>query len=78
VDYTVQIIDTIGFWDTRCAYSDNKICEMIMEELIGGGGNLEVINLDNNESKVRPFQAPDQIDAILLVERATGLANCTH
>ena len=49
-----------------------------MEELIGGGGNLEVINLDNNESKVRPFQAPDQIDAILLVERATGLANCTH
>jgi hypothetical protein len=41
---------------------------MIMEELIGGGGNLEVINFDKNEVTVRPFQAPDQIDAILLLE----------
>jgi hypothetical protein len=78
VDYTVQIIDTIGFWDTRCAYTDNQICEMIMEELIGGGGNLEVINLDKNEGTVRAFQAPDQIDAILLLERATGFANFTN
>jgi hypothetical protein len=78
VDYTVQMIDTIGFWDTRCAYTDNQICEMIMEELIGGGGNLEVINLDKNEGTVRTFQAPDQIDAILLLERATGFANFTN
>jgi hypothetical protein len=55
VDYTVQIIDTIGFWDTKFAYTDNEICEMVMEELIGGGCNLEVINLDENESTVRPF-----------------------
>lgn len=77
-NYTVQIIDTIGFWDTRCAYTDNQICEMIMEELIGGGGNLEVINLDKNEGVVRQFQAPDQIDGILLLEIATGHANCTN
>ena len=77
VDYTIQIIDTIGFWDTRCIYTDKEICEMIMEELIGGGGNLEVINLDKNEGTVRPFQAPDQIDAILMLERATGVFNCT-
>jgi hypothetical protein len=77
VDYTVQIIDTIGFWDTRVAYSDNQICEIIMEELIGGGGNLEVINLNENEGIVRPFQPPDQIDAILLLERPTGSANNT-
>ena len=49
-----------------------------MEELIGGGGNLEVINLDKNEGTVRPFQAPDQIDAILMLERATGVFNCTQ
>jgi len=28
---------------------------MIMEELIGGGSNLEVINLDKNEGVVRQF-----------------------
>ena len=78
MDYTVQIIDTIGFWDTKVLYTDNQICEMIMEELIGGGGNLEVINLDKKEDTVRPFQAPDNIDAILLVERATGFANFTN
>jgi hypothetical protein len=50
---------------------------MIMEELVGGGGNLEVINLDENEGTVRPFQPPDQIDATLLLERATGFANFT-
>jgi hypothetical protein len=50
---------------------------MIKEELVGGGGNLEVINLDENEGTVRPFQPPDQIDAILLFERATGFANFT-
>lgn len=49
-----------------------------MEELIGGGGNLEVINLDKNEGVMRQFQAPDQIDAILLLERATGFANFTN
>jgi hypothetical protein len=75
VNYTVQIIDTIGFWDTRCNYKDKQICEMIMEELIGGGGTLEVINLDKNEGTVRPFQPPDQIDAILLLEIGTGYAN---
>ena len=26
VDYTVQIIDTIGFRDTRGIYTDNQIC----------------------------------------------------
>ena len=49
-----------------------------MEELIGGGGNLEVINLDEKEGTLRPLQAPDQIDAILLFERATGFANFTN
>ena len=78
MDYTVQIIDTIGFWDTQVKYTDNEICEMIMEELIGGGGNLEVINLDMNEGTVRPFHAPDKIDAILLVERSTGNASCVN
>jgi len=48
---------------------------MIMEELVGGGGNLEVINLENNQGTVRNFQAPDSIDAILLIERATGISN---
>jgi hypothetical protein len=48
---------------------------MIMEELIGGGRSLEVINLDENEASVRPFQAPEKIDAILLLERASGYAN---
>jgi hypothetical protein len=51
---------------------------MIMDELIWGQGNLEVINLDKNEGIVRPFQPPDQIDAILLLERATGIANNTN
>jgi hypothetical protein len=50
---------------------------MIMEELIGGGGNLEVINLDRNEGITRQFQAPDQIDSILVLERSTGFANFT-
>ena len=78
MDYTVQIIDTIGFWDTRVAYTDHEFYEMIMEELIGGGGNLEVNNLDENKGTVvRPFLAPDQIDAIFLFERATGFANFT-
>ena len=45
-----------------------------MEELIGVGGTIEVINLDKNEGIVRPFQPPDQIDAILLLERPTGPA----
>ena len=53
VDYTVQIIDTIGFQDTRCAFTDNEICELIMEELVGGGGSMEVINLEKNEGTVR-------------------------
>ena len=78
MDYTVQIIDTIGLWDTRFRYTDHEFYEMIMEELIGGGGNLEVINLDENKGTVSPFLAPDQIDAILLFERATGFANFTN
>jgi septin family protein len=44
VDYTVQIIDTIGFWDNRLLFTDKQICEMIMEELVGGGSDMEVIS----------------------------------
>ena len=69
-DYTIQIIDTIGFIDTRCQYTDREIGEKIMQELIDEAE-------DHRSSEARrgsvssKVQVPDKIDAILMVERAT-------
>ena len=48
---------------------------MIMEELVGGGGALSVIGLNKNDERVRIFQTPEKIDAILILERATNNSN---
>jgi len=45
VNYTIQIIDTIGFGDTLKRYTDTQISEYILQEIIGGG-NVELINLN--------------------------------
>ena len=68
-DYTIQIIDTVGFFDTDGQYTDREIGHLIMKELIGEGEDHR-----SNEERLNYVQNlfPDKIDAILMVEKATA------
>ena len=70
-DYTIQIIDTIGFEDTSCKYTDKQIGEMIMQEVMGQAEEHISPN-DRRGSVFLNAQVPNKIDAILIVDRATG------
>ena len=70
-DYTIQIIDTIGFLDNKFKYTDKQIGEEIMKELIGEGEDHKSPE-GRRGSVYNKALVPDKIDAILMVERFTN------
>ena len=73
VNYTIQIIDTIGFQDPLQTYTDGRIRYEILTTIIGG--NEEEEEKDTSNFSSLPLQQAKSIDAILIFDTAKDQRN---